>query len=205
MQKISMGAPVLRDDGLKGTITSVAPSGEVSVTFVDGMRLSVLPEHLVLQTDGVYRLPEGVGEIVIDVIAEELSVEKELVARGRVRVHKRIETFDEIVNTPTFREDVRVERVSINKLIEDVVPEPREEDGVLIIPILEEVVVTETRLMLREEVRVYKQRTQQTDSKTVTLRREVVDIEREDLGEGSPGERSSQTGRRDVSARRKRK
>jgi stress response protein YsnF len=104
-----------------------------------------------------------------------------------VRVHKRVETREEVVNTPTFREAVRVVHVPMNMYIDDVVPEVREEDGVLVIPIIEEVVVTEKRLFLREEVRIRKERAERTDTQTVTLRREVVDVEREELA--GPGRR----------------
>ena len=117
--------------------------------FDDGTSLPVAPDALVRQADGSYRLTKSAAtlvgavdesaEVMIPVVAEELIVEKEQVVRGKVRVHKRIETREEVVNTPTFREAIRVVRVPMNTYIEDVVPEVREEDGVLVIPIIEEV------------------------------------------------------------------
>ena len=75
-------------------------------------------------------------------------------------------------------EDVVVERVPINRPVEGAPPEPREENGMLVIPVLEEIAVVEKRLVLREEVRVTCRSTTTTDSRVVTLRREVADVER---------------------------
>src|SRR5262245_17629074 len=119
-------------------------------------------------------------EVVIPLVAEEVSVETARVARGAVRVHKRIETHEQTVATPLVHEEVVVERVSIDQPVDGAPPEPREENGVVIIPLLEEMTVVEKRLILREEVRVSRHRTTTTASHVVTLRREVVDVERVD-------------------------
>jgi stress response protein YsnF len=77
-------------------------------------------------------------------------------------------------------ENVSVERVAINRLLEDEdLPLPREKDGVLIIPLIEEVQVVITQYMLREEVHISKQRRTTTTPEAVIVRREVVQIERE--------------------------
>jgi uncharacterized protein (TIGR02271 family) len=183
-----LNAPVHRDDGVRGTISLAEAQGQFTVTFDDGSRVTVGSDALTPQADGSFRLAQraaGAGgavdpseELVIPVVAEELIVEKEQVAGGKVRVHKRIETREEVVQTPTFHDEIRILRVPINQYIEGGVPVIREEDGVLVIPVIEEVVVTEKRLLLLEEVRVRKERAERIDTQTVTLRREVVDIER---------------------------
>ncbi len=116
--------------------------------------------------------------LVIPVVAEELEVETARVARGAVRLHKRVETSKQTVDTPLVREDVIVERVVVNRPVEGAPPESREEDGVLVIPVLEEIVVIEKRLILREEIRISRRRTMTSSPQVVTLRREVVDVER---------------------------
>jgi stress response protein YsnF len=59
----------------------------------------------------------------------------------------------------------------------DTAPEPRYEGDTLIIPVVEEMLVTEKRLLLREEVRITRrQRTEQAEIRDV-LRREIVDVE----------------------------
>jgi uncharacterized protein (TIGR02271 family) len=116
--------------------------------------------------------------VVIPVVVEALNVTTEPVVRGVVRVNKRVQTVQEVVETPTSVEAVTVERVPINAFVEGAAPEVREEDGVVIIPVLEEVLVVEKRLFLREEVRLTKHVTAETSPHTVSLRREVVEIER---------------------------
>src|SRR5262249_56924020 len=93
-------------------------------------------------------------------------------------VDRRVETDAQTVETPLAHEEVVVERVSIDRPVEGAAPEPREENGVLVIPVLEEIAVVEKRLVLREEVRVSRRRTTTTASQVVTLRHDVADVER---------------------------
>ena len=203
MQENLQGAPVIREDGVMGEVVAAATTAtgaEVAViAFADGARVAVSPQMLEAQADGVYRLllaaaqlaPNGAtaeritaeritaeDEVVIPVIAEEIAVSRQQVARGVVRVHKRTETHTATVDAPLTSEEVTVERVPVNALIEGAAPQMREEDGVTIIPVLEEVLVIEKRLLLREEVHLRKRATTANAPQTVTLRRETVEIER---------------------------
>ncbi|HEY1304067.1 MAG TPA: YsnF/AvaK domain-containing protein [Vicinamibacterales bacterium] len=186
-------AAVVRDDGTRGSVVGDEDPDRLVVQFDDGSRLDVAREALVRQDDGSYRLStpsdgaQAVSrELVIPVIAEELTVETHRVDRGRVRVSKRIESHEEVVDTPLVREEVVVERVPINTLVEGEAPAIRDEDGVLIIPLVEEVTVVEKRLLLREEVRVSRHRTTTSTPRTVVLRREVVDIQRDEFDSVEP-------------------
>ncbi|MBA3943633.1 MAG: YsnF/AvaK domain-containing protein [Herpetosiphonaceae bacterium] len=116
------------------------------------------------------------GEVVIPVIQEEINVAKRQVEGGGVRVNKRIEEHEETVEQPIFREEVTVERVPIGRTIETA-PEARQEGDTLIIPVVEEMLVVEKRLVLKEEVRVQKRRVQETEQARVVVRAEKVDIE----------------------------
>ena len=203
MQENLQGAAVIREDGVMGEVVAAATTAtgaEVAViAFADGARVAVSPQMLEAQADGVYRLllaaaqlaPNGAtaeritaeritaeDEVVIPVIAEEIAVSRQQVARGVVRVHKRTETHTATVDAPLTSEEVTVERVPVNALIEGAAPQMREEDGVTIIPVLEEVLVIEKRLLLREEVHLRKRATTANAPQTVTLRRETVEIER---------------------------
>lgn len=180
---------VIRNDGVSGKVVGEEEQGYWIIEFNDGSSMVVSPDILVQQDDGTYylsidtnigRLKETLEEgTVIPVIAEELLVETQRVAREVVRVNKRVETREEVINTTLSQERVKVERVPINKLVEDdQVPKIRKENGILIIPVIEEVLVVEKRLLVREEVRVTRLRTQENIPKTILLRREVVDIER---------------------------
>jgi uncharacterized protein (TIGR02271 family) len=196
------GALVVLDDGTRGTVVGDADPGQVVVEFTNGSRLVVPPQALIARHDGTYRLalkPQAsdattTADVVIPVVAEELTVEKQEVARARVRVHKRVETREEVVNVPVVREDVVVEYVPVNKLVDDVVPDVRHEGDVLVVPIIEEVLVVEKRLLVREEARVSKRRTTTSTPQTVVLRREVVDVEREELGDKEASDKHRKDG-----------
>lgn len=74
------------------------------------------------------------------------------------------------VNSPTaeelMREDCDVKRVPVRKLLDHPV-EPRQEGDTLIVPLTEEVLVIEKRLMLREELHITRRREHATDSKPI--------------------------------------
>jgi uncharacterized protein (TIGR02271 family) len=199
---LQKNATVVREDGVRGRIVEARVSGEpsprLSLLFDDGVQAVVGPTALVAQADGTYLVPgnamrviEGAattatGEFVIPVVAEEFEVETRRVARGTVHVNKRVETREEVVNIPVVNEEVVVEHVPVNAVVEGKPPEVRHEGDVMIIPVLEEVVVTEKRLMLREVVRVTKKRVTTQTEQTVSLRREVVDVERVAAEDAAP-------------------
>lgn len=124
------------------------------------------------------------GDQTIFQLAEEtLRVGKRTVERGRVRVIKRVVERQETVDQRLLREEVTVERIPVNRVVEQAEP-VRYEGDTTIIPLYEEVLVFEKRLMLVEEVRVTRRQTERRDPQTVTLRREEVVVERDTSGEG---------------------
>jgi uncharacterized protein (TIGR02271 family) len=131
----------------------------------------------VAQTAAVEALDVQLGEgRVIPVIQEELDVTLRQVERGGVRIHKRVEEREEFVEQPTYREEVSVERVAIGRPIDKEFG-PYKEGDTLIIPVLEEMLVVEKRLVLKEEIRVTKRRIDEVEQARVVLRQEHVDIE----------------------------
>jgi uncharacterized protein (TIGR02271 family) len=117
------------------------------------------------------------GAIVVPVIEETLRVDKKDVETGRLRITKTVSEREEVVSQPLVHEEVRVERVPIERMIEGPVP-VRTEGDTTIVPVIEEVLVVEKRLRLKEEVRITRHRSQKTSPERVTLRREEVNIER---------------------------
>jgi stress response protein YsnF len=57
-------------------------------------------------------------------------------------------------------------------------PQVREEDGVLIVPVLEERLVVTTELILKEEIRITKKSRTEMVREPVRLRSERVEVER---------------------------
>jgi uncharacterized protein (TIGR02271 family) len=118
-------------------------------------------------------------EMRIPVVREEAVIHTREVERGGVRVHKTVNEREEVIEHPTMREDVDVERVSIGRVVE-AMPQVREEGDTLIIPVLEEMLVVEKRLVLKEEIRVTRRRTTEVEQARVVLSEEQVTIERLD-------------------------
>jgi len=117
-------------------------------------------------------------ELRIPLAVEELAVSKRAVEKGRVRINTRVLTREETVTQALAREDVEVVRIPVGREI-DTVPAMREDaDGTLVIPLVEERLVVERRLVLREEIHVRRRRSVETVNQPVTLRREEVEIER---------------------------
>ena len=116
---------------------------------------------------------------VIPVIEESAVVTKRVVDRGGVRITKLVHEREETIDEPVWQERVTVERVQVNQPVEHA-PAVRRDGDTLIIPILEEVVVVEKRLVLKEELRVTMQRVSRRQPQSVTLRREEAVVERID-------------------------
>ena len=123
---------------------------------------------------------------VVPVVEEELTVGKREVETGRVRVTKLVHEEQRVVDQPVATEEVVVERVPVNRVVQGPV-EVRHEGDTTIIPLLEEVLVVEKRLMLREEVRITKRRTETRRPQNVTLRKEDVKVERVQPDTGDDG------------------
>ena len=75
--------------------------------------------------------------------------------------------------------NVKVIRVPVNEPV-TTVPEIRTEDGVTIVPIVEEILVVEKRLILKEELRIEQEVSQQTVELPISLRKERAVVERFD-------------------------
>ncbi|MCJ2079305.1 YsnF/AvaK domain-containing protein [Methylobacterium sp. E-016] len=124
-----------------------------------------------------------VGESVsLPLLAETARIDKHLVETGRVRVSTRTETIDQTLRETLRSDRVGVTRVPINRTLAEgeMPPVVREEDGVTIIPILEEILVVEKRLVLKEEVHVRQAIAVEDVEVPVTLRKQHAEVERVD-------------------------
>lgn len=123
---------------------------------------------------------EGEVRQTIPLAAETLTVDKRLVTRGRVVIHKQVVTHNAVVDEPLEQEQVEITRVPVNKLVEAAEP-PRSEGDTTVIPLYEEVLVVEKRLLLTEELHVSKRRSEYRKPQEVVLRREEAVVERQDF------------------------
>jgi uncharacterized protein (TIGR02271 family) len=116
----------------------------------------------------------------IPLVEEVLRVDKKTVETGRVVVRTQVEWREETAELLLNTEQLDVERVPVDRVVTQA-PEIREEGDVLIVPILEEVMVVEKRLVLKEELRIRRTRSTRPERQIHRLRRETVAIERPDI------------------------
>ncbi len=182
------------DQGTPGTSDTLA-----WVRIADGPQIQIPVGILELQQDGSYRLPfafDTAGDIdnthntqlTIPVIEEQLLVGKRAVDTGTgVRIHKTVAERQHVIDEALFDDELAVERIPMDEIIPDaVMPETRYEGSTLIVPVLEEVLVVQKKLRLKEEVRITRLRRETHAPQTVTLRSEQINVERFD--EGKPGQ-----------------
>ena len=119
----------------------------------------------------------GAREIVIPLYAEDISVSRRVIPKSRVQVSTATRLEDAIVDELLAREEVVIERIAIDKRI-DAMPPVREEGSTIIIPVVEEVLVVERRLILKEEVHVRRVRRTERHQERVTLRKQEAFVTR---------------------------
>lgn len=114
---------------------------------------------------------------VIPVVQEKTVVEKTPTVRGSLQVHVRSRTREERLSIPVSAEDTEVRRVHIDRFVESP-PPVRQEGDVIIVPLVEEVVVVQRRLKLREEVHLIRHTTTRHVERRVELRSEHASVSR---------------------------
>ena len=122
------------------------------------------------------------GAFVLPVVHEELQVGTRVVDTGRgVRIHKTVSEQAHQINQDLLRDAVEVRRVPVDKIVSLAeAPATRQEGDTLIVPVLEEILVVEKRLRIKEEIHIVRGERHEAYAGTVVLRTEHVSIERFD-------------------------
>ena len=134
-------------------------------------------EHVPVLDDALRSGARTVAEEVIPLVEETATVGKRQVVTGRMRVQTVTDTIEEFAHADVQRETVEVTRVPIDKVVETP-PEIRTDGDVTIVPVLEEVLVVEKRLVLKEELHIRRRVEIETVEVPVTLRKQRAIIER---------------------------
>ena len=116
------------------------------------------------------------GEAV-PLLQEDLRVEKRSVATGKVRVRSVVDTVEEVAHAALADERVEVTRVPVDREV-GAPPQVRTEGDVTIVPVMEEVLVVEKRLVLKEELHIRRSIAHENFEVPVTLRKQRAVIER---------------------------
>jgi len=120
----------------------------------------------------------------IPLLEEEARIEKREVQTGRVRVRTVTDNVEEIARATLDEDVVEVTRIPVGREVDEP-PQVRTEDGLVIVPVLEEVLIVEKRLVLKEELRIRRSVSREDIEVPITLRKQRAVVER--LGpEGQP-------------------
>lgn len=124
--------------------------------------------------------PEEQG--TVPVVREELAVGKRTVETGEgIRVTKTVSERQQVVDELLAKQDVAVERVSVNRVVDAAnIPAIRQEGSTIIVPVLEEILVVEKRTIVKEELRITTTRREMHQPERFVLRSEEVSVERFD-------------------------
>jgi stress response protein YsnF len=179
--------------------------GERSVLLLaSGERVSVPTEVLAMRGDGSLELqavlrevgratgpssaPEPATEapvhalnmdepVRVPLLEEQLAVHKTPRERGRVAVHVTPQVEKRLLEIPLKEQYTEVRHVPVRRLVDEP-PAVRQEGDTVIIPVLEEVLVVEKRLMLREEIHLIRQERTRIERREVRVRRERAEVRR---------------------------
>ena len=164
-----------------GNINSAESVTEIQ--FSDGRVVRVPTALLQEETQELPQPADAIesGEtMVLPLIEEQLQVSKQTNTTGHVRLQKSVGAYDVQLDESLAVSTVEVERVPLGHIVE-IPPGVRQEGDTLIYPILEERLVLTKELVLVEEVRVTQLRSERRDTRVVTLRRERMDVQREEV------------------------
>ena len=140
-------------------------------------RLDVSFEDLAEAADSMGPGQSPEVEQVLPLAEEEATIQKRRRETSRVRITKRVTEREEYLEDVLVGRSVDVTRVPVNREVDAPTP-VRQEGDTTIIPLFEEVLVIEKRLVLTEEVHVVVEETKRLAEHAVALRREEAIIER---------------------------
>ena len=124
---------------------------------------------------------DGIEEAVLPLVQEDLVVGKRRVETGRVRISVNTDIEERVVRETLRSERTELERVPIGRELADGEPTPamrQEADGTVVVPVLEEVLVVERRLVLKEEIRMRLVAVDETVEQPMAVRRQRATVER---------------------------
>jgi uncharacterized protein (TIGR02271 family) len=159
------GLPVILDE--TGSRVLIPPDLVEGIDVDGSVRLCCSREELERLADE----PAGEQRRTLELREERLAAHRELEEAGRVRFRKEVEEVPRRLEVDAYREEAIVEHVPIGRVVKER-QGPREEDGVLVVPVYEEQLVVVKRLVLTEEVRIRREGTTERRLFEDTVRRE---------------------------------
>lgn len=115
---------------------------------------------------------EGEPDLRIPLAVEELVVQKQPSRRGRIHIHKGVESEEKHISVPVYHEEAVIEHIPAEQYDGSGANNPNE----TIIPVMEERLVVQKQSFVREYIRIRKNIVEQRYDVHDTLRREVVEV-----------------------------
>ncbi len=112
----------------------------------------------------------------IPLVDETLRVEKREISKGKVRIKSVTDTVEELARATLEEETVEITRVPVGREVTEA-PTVRTDGDVTIVPVLEEVLVVEKRLVLAEEIHIRRRIKTEDVELPVTLRKQRAVVE----------------------------
>ena len=138
---------------------------------------------------------QDTGKLHISLLREEMMLQKKIVDTGRgLRISKTVVDTPQVLDHTLKQDHLTVTHVAHDCFLEpDAIPSTRYEGSTMIIPIIEEVLVVQTRLKLKEEIHITRESRTVSAQETVYLKSDQIQVSRFD-------KTSSQQDRRQVTS-----
>ncbi len=165
-----------------GPFDDVAAMTEIQLALGRTVRI---PTAALLQAGGggapeirVDQVPANADSTVIPLVEERLLTGKRVVETGKVRLRKVVHEYETALDEKLALRTFDIERIQLNVPVESA-PGVRHEGATTIYPVVEEQLILTRQLVLKEEVRVTQRDDERHDTRPVVLRRESIEVERE--------------------------
>ena len=116
-------------------------------------------------------------DLIIPLVEETAHVDIKKTVTGRIRVSTTTEVVEELARADLHSDKVDVTRVPIGREVPQI-PQIRTEGLVTIVPVVEEILVVEKRLFLKEELHIRRSVETETVELPIELRKQHAIIER---------------------------
>jgi stress response protein YsnF len=130
---------------------------------------------------------QDTGGPILQLHAEDVTLSRQVVPGDTLRIETITHERDHHVDESLSRVHVEVERVAIGTPVA-AMPPIREEGDTTILSIVEEVIVVERRLILKEEIRIRRVYVAERHQETVVVREQTIEVSRVGTRHPAPGE-----------------
>ncbi len=167
---------ILRGHGAYDVETRDSASAAIPAAPTPAAR-TVPPVASIADTDlGESRARSTTGRETLELLEEELRVDKQMVEAGEVQITTEVVSQERTIQVPTMREEVTVERRTVERRLAD---RPIGEQEIIAVPFRHEEVTLVKRPVVYERIRVGTRAVQETRHVSGTVRREELVVERE--------------------------